>query len=115
MKTYDIVKKILLYDERSRNSDKRLMFQVWKSEGIDCNDYDEWMERASHPKSIIESRRNLQRDQEERIEKGEYIPHDELVISADVVYKLRKELSEQKGTHIFREDMPVNYVQDQLI
>lgn len=106
MKTYDIVKSILLRDPEARNSDKHLMFRVWEYQGYDITNYGVWMEKAAHPKSIIESRRNLQRDQEEIIKTGGTIPPEELLIADEEVIKLRSKLDEQKGTHIFREDVP---------
>ena len=104
MKTYDRVKEILLSDPASRNSDKRLMYIVWNQQGVDLTSGKEWMEVAAHPKSIIEARRNLQRDQEKKVNDGEVIPENE-VLMADKKYKLyRTRIDLQKGTHIFRED-----------
>lgn len=106
MKTYDIVKMILLQDHKARNSDKHLMFEVWKYQGYDISNYEVWMDRAAHPKSIIESRRNLQRDQEERLERGESIDGPDLLIADETVRKFRQKINLEKGTHIFREDVP---------
>ncbi len=106
-KTYNIVKEILLRDHKARNSDKHLMFEVWKYQGIDLNNYDQWFRKAAHPKSIIESRRNLQRDQEEKMAKGIGIPGDELVIADKAVRKYRDRINEDKGTHIFRDEVIV--------
>lgn len=102
MKTYDIVKRILLSDPVSRNSDKHY-------QGLDISSYYDW-EKAAHPKSIIEARRNLQRDQEERMENGEVIPLTEIVVADKKFQKLRRQLEEEKGTHIFREDVQVKLI-----
>lgn len=107
MKTYDIVKMILLQDHKARNSDKHLMFEVWKYQGYDITNYEVWMDRAAHPKSIIESRRNLQRDQEEKLERGESIDGPDLLIADEIVRKFRETINLEKGTHIFRTDVPV--------
>ena len=105
MKTYDIVKMILLRDHRARNSDKHLMFEVWKYQDLNILDYETWMRKAAHPKSIIESRRNLQRDQEEALLRGEGINGDQLLIADDTVRKFREQINQEKGTHIYREEV----------
>lgn len=107
MKTYDIVKMILLSDHKARNSDKHLMWEVWKYQGANLLVYSYWMDRAAHPKSIIEARRNLQREQEEALARGEGIDGADLVIADDTVRKFREKINLEKGTHIFREDVPV--------
>lgn len=115
MKTYDIVKKIMLHQHGARNSDKHLMFEVWRYQGVNTQNYEEWMDKAAHPKSIIESRRNLQRDQEERLLAGEEIPANEILIADKTVLKYREQINQEKGTHIFREEVPVFEGQGELL
>ena len=95
----------MLRDPQSRNSDKHLMYMVWTNQGIDLNDYIQWFKEAAHPKSIIESRRNLQRNQEEKIKAGEIIPENEILIADKKVLKYREEIDRQRGTHIFRDEI----------
>jgi dephospho-CoA kinase len=105
MKTYDRVKEVLLKDPQSRNSDKRLMWMVWRDQGLHIdNSLETWMKRSAHAKSIIEARRNMQRNQEEKLRKGDFIPESQIVIADKKYRKLREELNLQRGTHIFRED-----------
>ncbi len=112
VKVYDIVKDILQRVPETRNSDQKLMYFVWKRQGF-CNSDNygvrfnnvECFLEAAHPKSIIESRRQLQRDQEEKIRNGNDIPDSELVIANKEVLALRESRNAQKGTHIFRDQV----------
>lgn len=115
MKTYDIVKEILLADPKARNSDKHLMFSVWMYQGVTISSYLDFMDKAAHPKSIIEARRNLQRSQEERLASGEMIEDRDLVVADETILKYRQSINEQKGTHIFRESVPVYEGQGSLV
>jgi hypothetical protein len=109
-RVYDIVKEVLLKSKAARNSDKFLMFLVWRyqefgtGEGISFNNYEDF-KAAAHPKSIIEARRNLQREQEEKIARGIYIGDDELLVADKQILKMRDLIDAQKGTHIFRDSV----------
>lgn len=98
MKIYDLVYKLLVNEPELRNSDKKLMWQVWKTMGfvvageIEYVPYNYFMsKKIPHFESI---RRSRQKVQELNPELG----------PVKSVAKARKEKEKQKGTWIFRED-----------
>lgn len=96
MKTYDLIKQLLERDPSLRDSDRRLIWEVWKLQGLaDKNyiTYDNFM-KAESPETIRRTRQKLQ-------ETKSYLRSNESVQRAKKV----KESS--KGTFIFREHTPV--------
>ena len=107
---YCLVRNTLILDEETRDSDKKLIFRIWQEQGFTSwtlsdvyfPSIDGFM-NAAHPKSIIECRRKLQREQEERLEKGEQIPEKDWLIASKTVRKFRELIDLQRGTHVYRE------------
>lgn len=115
-KVYEIVKEVLLENPSTRDSDKLLMFYVWSKqnnsgENLAFGSGDlvfgsrDFVHNFAHPKTIVESRRLLQREQEEKLAKGEYIPGNKILIASKKYQQLRQKLSMEKGTHIYREQV----------
>lgn len=94
MKLYDLVKELLEEKPQRRDSDKMLMFAVYRRLGFvqdTCLDYENFIQkRCPTPESITRCRRKIQE------------LHPELGGSRKVT-EARKEKEDQKGTHIFRE------------
>jgi len=110
---YLLVRDILRKDTSTRNSDQKLIFEVWyrqgfrdsrsgMNEGILFTDINQFLESA-HPKSIIECRRKLQREQEEKIREGVNILDSDLVVADLGVLALREQRNQERGTHVYRE------------
>jgi hypothetical protein len=102
MKIYDLVKKILEDNEQARNSDKLLIWEVYKSIGI-VKEVEWFGNREAIIKENFLSgklpsfetiRRSRQKIQE---------LHPELQATSSSVRARRKQLENQKGTHIFRD------------
>ncbi|MFA5763105.1 MAG: hypothetical protein WC931_05985 [Bacilli bacterium] len=102
MKTYDLVKKVLQNNEQARNSDKECIWQVYKKIGV-IKDVDWFGSREAIIKENFLSgklpsfetiRRSRQKIQE---------LHPELQATSSSVRARRKQLQDQKGTHIFRD------------
>ena len=109
-KTYDVVKELLLRYPETRNSDKALMFQVWVQQGYGSESgvtfrKDEFVAGVAHPKSIIEARRKLQREQEAQLIDGSRLSAGSLLIADKVVRKYRMQIDTQKGTHVYRDEI----------
>ncbi len=117
-KVYDLVKDILLRYPETRNSDQKLIYMVWIKQGLTSpyqvenpfheglyfKDIKQFMESA-HPKSIIENRRKLQREQEEKIMNGDYINEWDLLIANREVLQLREKRNQERGTHVLRDQV----------
>lgn len=116
VKVYDLVKSALLRNPETRNSDQKLIFEVWCIQGYSTDyhghtclnfmDIEAFMNSA-HPKSIIENRRKLQRSQEENIRNGVYVPDSELLIADKEVLELREKRNQERGTHVFRDQVTI--------
>lgn len=108
-KVYEIVKEVLLENPSTRDSDKLLMFYVWSKQNNSGENLAfgsrDFVHNFAHPKTIVESRRLLQREQEEKLAKGEYIPGNKILIASKKYQQLRQKLSMEKGTHIYREQV----------
>jgi ribosomal protein S2 len=101
-KTYDLVKKVLIDSEQARNSDKECIWQVYKRIGA-VKDVEWFGQREAIIKENFLSgklpsfetiRRSRQKIQE---------LHEELKATSSQVRKRRKQLEDQRGTHIFRD------------
>jgi hypothetical protein len=109
---YLMVRDILLLDPNTRDSDKKLIYRVWQEQGfvtfklgdLHFNSMDEFM-NAAHPKSIIECRRKLQREQEQQIRDGVDIPDGKLLVADVEILNLRDQRNAEKGTHVYREQV----------
>lgn len=93
---YDLVYELLRDYPALRDSDKKLIWSVWIREGkvvggkISMEDF----LKASVEESITRARRKVQEE------------HPELAASP-IVEAMRKEKEEEKGTHIYRENVDV--------
>ena len=97
MKLYNLVKQILNYDELARNSDKQLLWRVFEELGIK-EEYitkDQFMSMPSS-ESITRARRKVQ---ELNIE----------LRSNMTIQRARNKIKQQKGTHVFREEVKGRY------
>ena len=117
-KVFDLVKEILLKYPETRNSDQKLIYMVWIKQGLTSpyqvenpfheglyfKDIKQFMGSA-HPKSIIENRRKLQREQEEKIINGDYVNEWDLIIANREVLQLREKRNQERGTHVFRDQV----------
>jgi hypothetical protein len=104
MKLYDKIKSLLEQYPVLRDSDKKLIWAIWDKEGFAVNRvmrFDDFM-LATSPESIRRCRQKIQ----------ELNPDLEGTVK---VRRARKEISDQKGTHIFREKVPVYQGQGGLI
>lgn len=94
-KLYDVVKKLLEDYPAMRDNDRMLMWSVWEKQGLTYRstiDSDRFIYEAITPESITRCRRKIQEQ------------HPSLAAS-EKVKELRKSREEEKGTHIFREEV----------
>lgn len=107
MKLYDRVLKILTENKMARNSDKVLIWEVFKETGTVSSrfrtqqlngliDFDAWMDSVS-TESVRRCRQKIQE------------LHPELQAD-NVVQTYRKGIQKQKGTHVFRETINLTWV-----
>lgn len=93
MKLYDLIKKLLEEDEKMRDDDRLLMWEVWKLEGKSM--YYITMENfmtATSTETIRRTRQKVQQDNPRlRASKG--------------VQSLRDEKQAEKGTFVYREEI----------
>lgn len=93
IKTYDLVKEILVEFPDCRNSDKRLLWEFWTRSGLTTSagliHYSNFM-RATSSESITRARRKVQ----------EHFPE---LGSNKAVQKEKDKKEDQKGTFIYRE------------
>lgn len=107
MKIYDLVKRLLEIDKNCRNNDKYLMLQVWTNQSLNIklinnvfiwDVYDKHLNprwfvlTAVTPESITRARRKVQE------------LHPDLGPTEEVA-GMRQAKEEEKGTHIFREEV----------
>lgn len=94
MKLYDKVKEILESNPETRDSDNKLIWEVWRYLDLTNGDMiDKWdFMKAPASESITRARRKIQ----------ELHPH---LRATKVVQEARKEKQEEKGTFIFREQL----------
>lgn len=99
-KLYDVVKNLLEQFPDLRNSDRLLIWQVWRKEGHFYDQYgqprinfDDFM-KATSSESVTRCRRKIQ----------ENIPE---LRGTEWVQKARQDIADQKGTHIYREKVEV--------
>jgi len=99
MKIYDLVKQLLTNNPELRNSDKKLIWNVWKYLGL--IDFDGWITEESFMKapSCESIRRCRQKIQEH---------HPELQASEEVK-KLRKKKQDSKSTFVYREEVKTKF------
>lgn len=105
-KIYDLVKQLLTDNPELRNSDKKLIWEIWKRCGLTYfypnNDdggyisFDNFMKAPS----FESCRRTRQKIQEH---------HPELQASEEVK-KLRKKKQESKSTFVYREEVTSNMI-----
>lgn len=91
MKLYDKVKQLLEFYPELRDSDKKLVWQIWKDTDKTFNEsisYYDFM-RAESPMTISRARRKVVED------------HPELA-SSKGVQRYKDEIERQKGTHVYR-------------
>lgn len=96
MKLYDLVKKLMVESSLYRNSDRHLMWKVWRLEGA-VGEYNntltlEGFLKGSPPESIRRCRQKIQ----------EHFPE---LRSAKKVQQMKDEIEAQKGTHVYREEV----------
>ena len=105
MKVYDLVKQILTDYPATRDSDKRLIWQVWAE--LDLLSYD-WRINKVHfleapaCESITRARRAIQKWDRERAEKFGGLPK---LQPSKVINKLRREKESKQGTFVFHEQV----------
>jgi len=100
MKLYDRVKQILEVNKQARNSDKVLIWEVFRETGTVITDgaggilnFNKWMNSIS-TESIRRCRQKIQE------------LHPELQAD-NVIQTYRKGIQKQKGTHVFRETVVI--------
>ena len=102
MKTYDLVKKVLESSEQARNSDKECIWQVYKRIGVvkDVNWFGdrEAIIRENFLSGKLPSFETIRRSRQKIQEL-----HPDLQATSSRVRARRKQLQNQKGTHIFRD------------
>lgn len=93
MKTYDLVKHLLEEQPELRDSDRKLLWQVWKQQGIANTyvSYKDFMNVATSAESITRARRKIQE------------LHPKLRPSLKIA-EARTEKANTKGTFIFNEE-----------
>lgn len=99
MKLYDRVLKILTENKMARNSDKVLIWEVFKETYTVKDgriDFDAWMNSIS-TESVRRCRQKIQET------------HPELQAD-NVIQTYRKGIQKQKGTHVFRETINLTWV-----
>ncbi len=97
MKTYDLVKEILTLVPDARNSDKVLIWEVWRRQHRVQGIVQEFIKqsdfyKAASIESIVRARRKVQ----------QLVPS---LRASTPVEKRRRVLAANKGTHIFRENV----------
>jgi len=101
-KVYDLVKKILLRDEQARNSDKELIWQVYKQIGVvkevEWFGNREAIIKENFLSGDLPSFETIRRTRQ-KIQETELKATDKGVIEA------RKQKQDQKGTFIYREQI----------
>lgn len=95
MKLYDLVLKLLTDKPELRNSDKLLMWEIWKKQGL-INTYDQiklsdFLYKAHNPESIRRCRQKIQET------------HTDLGPTKEEVKEIREEKAKAKGTFVFRD------------
>lgn len=98
MRLYDKIKKLLEFSSSFRNSDRKLIWEIWKEEGSVVSTgsgnhymfYEGFM-NATSPETIRRTRQRVVED------------HPELQ-SDEPVLKEKKRIQSQKGTHVYREE-----------
>lgn len=95
-KLYDVVKDLLTANKELRDNDKKLMWAVWRIEGVILNDTITLVGflKATSPESIRRTRQKIQ----------EKFP----TLDASPQVKVeRQKIEEEKGTFVYREKVPV--------
>lgn len=95
MKLYELIKQLLVQSEVYRNSDKALIWEIWRKQGV-INGYgylshSNFMSKAKSPESIRRCRQKVQ----------ENCP--ELKATDTEVKETRDQMAEQKGTFVYRD------------
>ena len=98
MKLYDVVKHILTTDSYTRNSDKKLIWEVLKYQGF--------VEDGVITPSRFMSREIVSFESITRARRKIQEKHEELR-AVGAVFQERAKKSKQKGTHIYREPIKV--------
>jgi len=102
MKTYDLVKKVLIDSEQARNSDKECIWQVYKRIGVIKNVIYFGDREAITKETFLSGKLpNFETIRRSRQKIQELNP--DLQATSSTVRKRRKQLEKQRGTHIFRE------------
>jgi len=100
LKLYDVIKSLLVVNEKLRNSDKELIWTILTRQGLihgESITYENF-KRAEHPETIRRTRQMVQADFPE--------------LQSDKRWKELKDVKEtSKGTYVYRESM-FDYVQD---
>lgn len=99
MKVYDTVKRLLIEQPKLRDSDKALAWEVWKKQGViftapsgaQIMTFDSF-KKAKSTETIRRTRQKIQ----------ETIP---TLRSSQPVQAYKKDIENQKGTHVFRETL----------
>lgn len=102
MKTYDLVKRILEENEQARNSDKLLIWEVYKAIGI-VKEVDWFGTREALLKSNFISAKIPTTETIRRSRADIQRKHPELEATSKLIRKKRQQIADQKGTHIYRE------------
>jgi len=107
MKLYDKVKTILENYPETRNSDKKLIWRIWKELGLIYG------VTYTHDDGIVYGRESIQYDNFMKAPSTESVRrcrqkiqslHPELEPTSEVIRKRRRIKANTKGTFIFRED-----------
>lgn len=100
-KLYDHIKKLLEESREYRNSDRKLIWKIWCDEGLVWSsvnpDIDSTIPycgfmKATSPETIRRTRQKVQQD------------HPELQSDKSVL-KEKKRIQDQRGTHVYREEL----------
>lgn len=110
---YDLVYSLLRQDKELRDSDKKLYWRVCIHLGfiqpraglfdVESITFDNFMKAPAY-QSVRISRQQIQQAEREKIATGELKVEDS-VLSSEQVAEWRSEKAEEKGTHIFREEV----------
>lgn len=108
--TYEQVYTILEECPDTRNSDKRLIWEYWRRQGIVEIDYprkeyitrSKFIELAGSTESLRRSRQKIQEEHKKLVAEGKLDVADSLLAAAEVA-KFRSEIEQEKGTHVYRE------------
>jgi hypothetical protein len=98
-KIYDLIFDLLTDNPELRDSDKRLQHRIWTMQDVNLNDEDSYVRFAKSPETIRRTRQKIQ----------ELNPD---LQSSKWIRKQRNSIAEQKGTHIFREEVTVSETHD---